>query len=810
MFSKNEPAAVAMTRVLNDFAAVEELLVLATAPGDAPAPEKLTAFADRLERAVAGDAKASRLSAGVLWRADAEQKAFFEKVLVPNGLFYLDDTAFNAAQQRLTRPEMEKQIRRNESMIATPGPAAQALSKVLLKDPLHLHEFVLDKVAGSRPFKTYDNSDAFLSADGQSILIRVRGTRPVSDLEFSHDFTESIEHLSRQVNGDALELHFAGSYAIAAASQKAIRADMIASVVSSVVLLQVLFLVAYRRPFRSFLLALTPVAVGILYGFGAYAVLTPTLTPINAVIGGILAGMAIDYSIQFLAHYERRRASTDAAAAAVGTLKTLWPAMLAAWATSVIGFAAIGSSDVKALKDFSLLGALGLTGAFVATLALLPALLVITTRRTSTGDRLLRFNPAPLLATIAARPEAPLLVAGVLLVVSVGVVLLPGDRLPLESDLAAMHPKPNPALDAQDIIARRMGMAPGALAIHLRASSASELLALAHDVQRRLNTPTVKEAGVTATYGLATLLPDPTVAPSRVAAIGPAVADRVVGDFQSVIEDSLFQPKAYAPYTGFLRHMLTARSAPGIDALVPYRSLAETVLPKSTFAPSAPAPTEAVTLVFLGKPTEQRAVRDTAVAAIRAALDGLPGATLTGLSVLSHDAELNVRRQLPRLIAVAFGIVAAYLLVHFRNLADCSLAVLHTLFSLVCLLAFMRLTGQKLNMMNLVAFPLLIGIDVDYAIFLITSVRQRARMTADQLVDHLATNASAVLLCAASTFLGFGSLITTSVPAVRSLGTIVAAGIACSLLATFFLVTPLVLILSARQRKTPAHTDPIG
>src|SRR5882672_258782 len=50
MFSRNDPAASAIVRVLNHFSAAEELLVLATA--DDPDPAKLFSFAQRLDTAV--------------------------------------------------------------------------------------------------------------------------------------------------------------------------------------------------------------------------------------------------------------------------------------------------------------------------------------------------------------------------------------------------------------------------------------------------------------------------------------------------------------------------------------------------------------------------------------------------------------------------------------------------------------------------------------------------------------------------------------------------------------------------------------
>jgi len=68
----------------------------------------------------------------------------------------------------------------------------------------------------------------------------------------------------------------------------------------------------------------------------------------------------------------------------------------------------------------------------------------------------------------------------------------PGERFPLETDLNAMHPHPNPALDAEANISRRMGQSFGSLMIYLTAPSDRDLVALAHDVTRRLDGDAVK------------------------------------------------------------------------------------------------------------------------------------------------------------------------------------------------------------------------------------------------------------------------------------------------------------------------------
>ena len=314
MFSENDPAAAAMSRCLNDFSAADELLVLASIPGDTgPAdPERRPAFARRFEQAVRDSPAASVLVLRVAHRADPDARQFIQDVLVPNGLYYLDGVAFAAAQERLTRAGMAAQIRRNEAMIAAPGPAIGALSKALLRDPLHLNEFALERLAAGRALKTYGGGDAFISPDGRGLLVRVAGRRSTNDLEFCQAITARIAALVEEMDRDGLRVEYCGGYAIAAERGRSIRHDLISSTVGSVVCLIGLFVVFYRNPLRLSRLAPGPVGLGVFLGFGATALTPIRLTPMTAAIGAILAGMGIDYSIQYLSCYERHRVRVGA------------------------------------------------------------------------------------------------------------------------------------------------------------------------------------------------------------------------------------------------------------------------------------------------------------------------------------------------------------------------------------------------------------------------------------------------------------------------------------------------------------------
>ncbi len=820
MFANDNPASHALLRVLHHFSAAEEMLLLVSQPAatsesssPSPEPQRLLAFAERLESAVRASADVSAMCPAMSYRVDPETRRFFEKELVPAGLFYLSNDAVAAARERLTPQGMAQQIARNESLMAVPGPAAQVLAKISLQDPLRLHEFILDRLVGQKPFQTYQNSEAFLSADGRNLLIRLGGARPPSEIEFSKAFTAAITLLAAKVNTDNLDLQFAGAYPIATESERAIRRDMSASITGSVVFLQLLFLLMYRKPLRLFLLAFAPVAMGVLLAFGASSIFQSTLTPITGVIGAILAGLAIDYSVYLISDYEahRKRGLTPQDAARE-TVLAVTPALFAAWFTSLIGFVAIGWSSVPAIRDFAWLGSMGLSGAFFCALMLLPATLALVDRRktTETARRpQMRLRTLPLLMLIA-RYRWWLVATSVLVLLGSGLVLAlsPEGPLPIEQDMTVLHPRPNPALEAQQQIGKRFGTSPDSLLLYLKADSPETLVTLAHAARQRLSNPQVRrEGGISGSFGLADLLPDPQVVPKRLDALRSLDAAKVVSDFRAAINASAFDPEAYHGYAEFLQTLLTRQSPPTMTSLLDYPSLARNLLPANAIATHTP-PTESIMLVFVKKSLDQQADRRAAIESVRGAVADLPGATLTGISVIAYDTEGIIHRDLPRLIGFAGLAVVLYLLIHFRRVGATCLAILPMAASLLVLLAVARLTDHRLNMVNLIAAPLLIGIDVDYGIFLVSLGVSCAGMTRRQLAERIDSGCYAVLVCAGSALLGFGSLYFTSVPAIQSLGFAVGVGIAASLGFTLLFRLPLLFAAASPEPDPPSRSLP--
>ena len=775
LLDPHDPSAEAMGRVIADFPLAEEMLVLASLPPGDDDAARLTDFAARLSDSLQAQPSLVRATR---WRAGDSARAFVQDVMAPAGLLYLNGDQLAAAEARLRPAEMRAQLDRSAAMLAAPGPAAGGLAKVIVQDPLRLHEFFVAAMqSAGLPPSAGGGGDAFLTTDGRGILIRIEGAQPPGDLDFSKRLTDSVTTAAEQSNPQGLHLQFSGAYAIAAHNAAVIRGDAIGSSVVSTVALAVLFALIYRKPVRSFLLAAGPVAMGLVWGFGIYACFKSTVTPLAAVIGGVLGGVGIDYPVHLMAH--RRENETP-----LGTTRRMFAPLLIAWLTSTVGFAAVAWSPLRVLRDFALIGSLGLAGAWIATMTLVPALLTLAGDRAAGVTNTRGEFARRLWPIVMWRPRLLARCGFVVVGVTLVAALFASHGIAEETDLTALHPRPNPPLDALNDIDRRMGSGSGSFVVLIQADDDAGLLRRAWQVRTRLG----NADNVRGVFGPASLLPDPEVARQRMTR--EVNTARVVSDFRAAVADSSFDAHAFDAYAAFLPTLLKPAVSPTIADLRRYPDLAQTMLP------STAGRIEATAAIF--PKSEPKTPADVAVFIddVRAKLRGIDGVSLTGMAVLGSDTRHAVSRDAPRVAITALVAVTFFLLWHLRSLPLALLTILPTMFSFACVLIAMRLLGFGLNAVNLVMFPLLLGVTVDYGIFATDVLRPGSKDTA---TERFLAATTALLACVMTTLIGFGSLVTVAVPAVRSLGWLINIGLAACLAAAVFILWPTVVGIATKR-----------
>ena len=121
--------------------------------------------------------------------------------------------------------------------------------------------------------------------------------------------------------------------------------------------------------------------------------------------------------------------------------------------------------------------------------------------------------------------------------------------------------------------------------------------------------------------------------------------------------------------------------------------------------------------------------------------------------------------------------------------------------SMLALVASLKLLHLTINLLNTLAFPLVLAIGVDYGIqFLVVSRRE------GDLKENLANVLKPLSICGLTTFSGFAVLIPAQNPALSGLGIVCAIGVFWCLLTTFFYMVPAFAYLELRNPK--ARVDP--
>jgi len=127
------------------------------------------------------------------------------------------------------------------------------------------------------------------------------------------------------------------------------------------------------------------------------------------------------------------------------------------------------------------------------------------------------------------------------------------------------------------------------------------------------------------------------------------------------------------------------------------------------------------------------------------------------------------REETTRFVALAYGIVFMFLLWKYRFRKAVIILVPPALATLLTF-SIMTISGQSLNIFNIVAALLILGIGVDYTIFFAES-NNEAEATG-----------LAIMLSAFTTLLSFGLLFLSQTPALASIGLTITLGISFSLL----------------------------
>lgn len=610
-------------------------------------------------------------------------------------------------------------------------PLSSLLSRVAPGDPLLILPGLFERLQRGRAEGLRIADGRFVTADGEAAVLFLGTRAAATDGSAQARVLAGIDAAFASANaecGGGLRLLASGANRYAARAEAAIRADIERTGIGSTIGLVLLFVLLFGS-LRLPLMALPVLAGGLLGGTAACLLLWGDVHGLTLAFGAALLGVSVDYAVHFQCHWLLAPAATPRR-----TLAGIAPGLLLSGGTTVAGFAAMLVSSFPGLRQLAVFAAAGIATALLLSLLLLPALAPRTPRVPRIGGALAR----ALARLLSPRRRWPLLLPAALAAV-VAAVGLP--QLRWNDSLAAMR-APDPDLAAEDA-AVRARVAPYEQRRLVVAVGADDEAALqANDAAARALAQAVQRGELAGFRSLADLLPSARRQREVDAAVRtePELWPRL----QTALQQQGFAAAAFQPFATALQ----AAPPPPLT----HAQLSDSPL-QPLLRPFHVQLDDGVAIV-----TFLQGVRDEP--ALRGALQQVPGARLLDVEQALGAAYGAYRQRLASLLLVGLGAVFALVLLRHRALRPALAACLPALLAAAATAGALACAGVPLDLLALVALLMVVGMGVDYGVFLNEHLDDGPRLQATLL---------AVAVAAVTTMLGFALLMLSSQPPLQSI-----------------------------------------
>jgi uncharacterized protein len=699
--------------------------------------------------------------------------------LAEHQLLLLRGTALETALARLQPAGMTSALASTRELLTMPSPAVAAMVR---QDPLDLLGLLRRQLGGQRAGITVGITEGgYVSADGRRRLVIAKPRHPPFDTRFSHLLMQRLETIGAAqpsaVHSDddeprpPLEVAFAGGHRIALETEAVVRRESILNGVGSLaVILPLLYLV-----FRSVWLLVCgalPSAASLVVALGLMGLGGATLSAAATGAAAMLFGLGIDGVVLVYVAHRLALAEGLGVGESVATLGGPSASMLLGMLTTAATFYGLVFVDFPSLQQLGLVIGHSMVVCGLLTLVLVPALL--PTHRPRGPIRALTW---PSLASWIARRRMLVLAVSAAATVALGAASL---WLHVDTSLERMRSTTPGALYEESV--RKMFGLPSDVYVWLERGPALEPLLQANEaLVARVRD---EEPGLSIDAA-SVLLPSDAAQERSMARIraqapqahaaqaGLARAASVAGFRQGTLDPflqrlpRLLDPEQRLTFDGYRAH--------GLGDLI------------GRFVSHEPDGWTLATYAFPSNGDEARALERIAAASSNTG-------RLTGLALVNRELAARFVPQFLRGLSIGSLVVVVMIALTFRTWRLALLAIVPTVAGLIWAAGLLALVRVPLDLFALFAVVTFVGIGIDYGIHVVH--RYRDHGDAEAAVAQLAP---VIVVAGLITLAGYGTLVTSSYPPLRSIGLVSVVSVLTLVVASVLLL-PALLIGSRTPR----------
>ena len=792
--------------VNEDFGAQDRHLMLIEIPDSVePDPSILKDFVHRLDETLSK----SGLVSSINYAITPDQKNFIDEFFVRNALLYLSSSDLDSVLRRFEDPEIARRILNCKNILNMPVPPDPSLKKVLREDPLLLSEiFVpyIERMLGKQNASLLkDEESYYLSKDKRTLLVFIKPVGASNDTRFCETFVdrniEIRDSIVAAMGEDGAKLHImmGGNYVSALTNARAVKQGLVDSSVFVISCILVFFYFFYGD-IRSLVFIVVPVFIGVIWVFCIGELAFVKFNIITASAGAMLLGLGVDYAIhiynRFVTQEQHFKHHTTLQNLVITFQETGLSVFYGVVSTAFV-FAVLMVTRFRGLYELGFIGGLGIFVLFVAVVVLMPAEITMRPRRSvkrnylqTMVSKVLDYNSRFVLRHPKYITTGCLIISAFMIAVLLNYVPSKDEGIGVTFDDNIENIRSKNDVDLQMIkrMQEKFGSHFKPVSVVCEATTNDMLVEKLRLLNIKMDT--LVERGMVKEYNsLLRYVPSLEQQHKNLKKIRALDVESIL--FQIRLEMTKVGLRMNYFKLNRLREMMSVREPitlehfqkEGFGDIMRHYYVEKNGLKKVVTQVELAGASYEIDIVnaFIQEVDQDKQLGGDYI--------------ITGIRVVTAEFLTLVKEDFAVALIASLLTVIVLVTLKYRSFRAVLLCTVPLTFSILCIMGVMRLYGIKINFVNMIAVPLLIGSGVDYGIYIIS------RYLEDQRHDVFAAiheTGQSLFLSGLTTVIGFGSLVLVDNRGLASMGYMCGVGIIICALSSI-IVLPAMLRLWGKK-----------
>ncbi|MDA3899599.1 MAG: hypothetical protein PF637_03660 [Spirochaetes bacterium] len=239
-------------------------------------------------------------------------------------------------------------------------------TNVMIADPLNFRSLIFKKIMMQLPTDIAHYSNGFLvSNDKKNILIVLEPVGNTTESETAQALVSCFSSLYQQFetefasNSQLISINYAGAFQSAYENERVIRADVARSLTIATIVIIILVFLAFSRPLWG-VVALVPALLGTISGFCLFALFFDSISLLTIGFGSAIISITVDHGIAYSIFLDQKGKTCGKAAS-----RKIWYSSLSGTVTTMAGFLLLYFTGFTLLSQIGIFTASGLLCSFI-------------------------------------------------------------------------------------------------------------------------------------------------------------------------------------------------------------------------------------------------------------------------------------------------------------------------------------------------------------------------------------------------------------------------------------------------------------